>query len=129
MTRVLPLFLLLVACSWAGAEEVTHTKDALADIKKAVDDGKAVLVDCREQGEWSDGHLKGAMFLPLSAVKKLKSAPDSLPKDKPVYIHCAAGGRCLKATEILKAMGVDARAIKAGYDELKEKGFTEAPKK
>jgi phage shock protein E len=129
MKRVLPLVLLLVACSWARAEEVTHTKDSLPDIKKAVEDGKALLIDCREESEWSDGHLKGAMFLPLSTVKKLKAAPDTLPKDKPVYIHCAAGGRCLKATEILKSFGVDARAIKAGYDEMKEKGFTEAPKK
>ena len=129
MKLVLPLFLLLLACSWAGAEEVTHTKDTLPDIKKAVEEGKAVLVDCREEGEWTEGHLKGATFLPLSVVKKLKSAPDILPKDKPVYIHCAAGGRCLKATEILKSLGVDARAIKAGYDEMKEKGFTEAPKK
>ena len=41
-------------------------------------------MDVREKAEWDDGHLKGAISIPLSTLKKEEKAPDNLPKDKPV---------------------------------------------
>lgn len=103
-----------------------HTKDTPADVKKAVADGKAVLIDVREESEWKDGHLAGAKSLPLSvlnkgqATEKLKAV---VPAGKIVYMHCAAGGRCLKAAELLKDAGYDIRPLKPGYEALLKDGF------
>src|SRR5438552_2249578 len=85
---------------FASAQE--HTKDSLDAVKKAIAAKKAVLIDVREKSEWDDGHLRDAALLPLSRLKKdalPKNLQDILPKDKVVYLHCKAGGRCLQAAE------------------------------
>ena len=110
----------------APACAAEHTKDTPAEVKKAVADGKALLIDVREADEWKDGHLQGAKHLSLSDLKagvaadKLKAL---IPAGKPVYLHCAAGGRCLKAADILKEQGYDVRPLKPGYEALMKEGF------
>jgi rhodanese-related sulfurtransferase len=47
-------------------------------------------------------------------------------KDKILYLHCRSGRRVLKAAELLKAMGYDARPLKWGYEALLDEGFTRA---
>jgi phage shock protein E len=106
-----------------------HTKDAPADVKKALEEAKAVLVDVRETNEWKQGHISNAKHLPLSELsagmpeEKLKIL---VPMGKIVYLHCAAGGRCLKAAELLKASGYDVRPLKPGYDDLVKAGLPKA---
>lgn len=70
-----------------------------------------VLVDVREPDEWADGHIDGAIHVPLATV------PDrfgELPTDRPVYVVCAAGGRSARAAEFLRAQGVDAVNVAGG---------------
>src|SRR5690606_11327120 len=74
------------------------TKESLAEVKKAIDDKKAVLVDVREKREWDSGHVEGAIFLPLSELKGSRDAERlkaKLPKDKIIYTHCAVGKRAI----------------------------------
>ena len=111
-----------------GAE---HTKDTLDAVKKAVADDKAVLLDVREKSEWDDGHLKDAKPLPLSVLKagaKAEEVAKIIPKDKVVYLHCGSGIRSLKAADELKKLGYDVRALKPGYTDLLEAGFSAAKK-
>jgi phage shock protein E len=120
--------LLLLLASVLGAAEMTHTSDALETVQQAVAEGKALLVDVREQGEWDNGHLKAAQLLPLSRLGGDGFVvPATIPKDRPVYLHCRSGARCLKAAEILKPLGYDVRPLKAGYPELLKQGFEKAP--
>jgi rhodanese-related sulfurtransferase len=106
-----------------------HTTDNLDTVKKAVTDGKAVLVDVREADEWRDGHLKDARHLALSdlrsgvPVERLKTI---VPPGKTVYLHCASGKRCLKAADLLKSQGYDIRPLKDGYENLLKAGFPKA---
>ena len=107
-----------------------HTKDSLQTVKKGLTEKEAVLVDVRELDEWNDGHVKDAKHLALSLIKsgitdeKLK---EIIPPGKIVYLHCAAGGRCLKAADMLKNKGYDIRPLKPGYDALITAGFEKAP--
>jgi phage shock protein E len=114
-------------------EPPMHTKDTLEVVKRNLKSGKAILIDVREQGEWDDGHLQAAKLVPLSKLKKKDADIDellkTLPKDKPVYIHCASGRRCLVAGDILKKQGFDVRPLKAGYVDLVEAGFEKAAEK
>lgn len=111
----------------ASAQE--HTKDSLEQVKKALADKKAVLLDVREKTEWNKGHLNGAKLIPLSELKKdmlPKELLQQLPKDKVIYAHCAAGGRCLTAADILRKAGYDVRPLKDGYSSLLKNGFPKA---
>jgi rhodanese-related sulfurtransferase len=116
-----------VVCGIAGAAE--HTTDGLETVKKSVGDGKAVLVDVREESEWKDGHLKDARHLALSNLKAGVPA-DTLKKNLPpgsvVYLHCGSGIRCLAAAELLKKHGYDVRPLKDGYEGLLKAGFEKA---
>lgn len=127
MIHRLFLALALVVTTVIGTLAMEHTADPLAQVKTAVDGGKAVLVDVREQGEWEIAHLKDARLIPLSALTKDGAViPADLPKDKPIYLHCRSGARSLKAAEVLKPLGYDVRPLKAGYGELVKNGFTPA---
>ena len=128
-TIALRLFLVIAVVggfvALALADE--HTKDSLTTIKTALAGKTAVLVDVREKVEWNKGHLQGAKLLPLSSLKEeSKTAWQILPKDKAIYLHCASGNRCLKAAEILRKKGYDARPLKEGYKDLLKEGFPKA---
>ena len=106
-----------------------HTTDQLSTVQQRLKEKKAVLLDVREKDEWLAGHLQHANFVPMSAVKGnmlTKEMKKSLPKDKPIYIHCAAGGRVLTVSQILRAKGYDIRPLKHGYDSLLKAGFDKA---
>lgn len=117
----------LLAAGLAGTATAQHTKDSLDVVKQGVAEQKAVLVDCREPEEWKDGHVAGAVSLPLSTLER-GVPPDqlarTLPKDKIVYVHCLAGGRCLTAAKILQKSGYDVRPLKPGYPDLTRAGFS-----
>ncbi len=113
----------------ASTFAVEHTKDSLATVQRGVAEQKAVLVDVREKEEWEDGHLRDARLLPLSALEQGVRKEDLakvLPKDKVIYLHCAAGGRCVQAAAILKKQGYDVRPLKPGFDALLDAGFPSA---
>ena len=55
-----------------------------------------VLVDCREQGEWDQGHIAGAKFIPLSEFDE-KSSELENEKSKMIVMQCRSGKRSLDA--------------------------------
>ena len=113
----------------ASAEDLTHTKDTPEIAQKNIKDGKAVLVDVREQKEWDEGHIAGALLMPKSKLDVEKEAAalmQKLDKAKIVYTHCKAGRRALACGEILKQQGFDVRPLKQGYEDLLKAGFEKA---
>lgn len=116
---------LFIALMTSISFAVDHTKDSPATIKKNIEGKKAVLVDVREQDEWNDGHIKGAIFLPLSSLRDGVSQAEQkqLPKGKIIYLHCAAGFRAKVAAELLKKYNTKVQPIKQGYEELLDAGF------
>lgn len=110
-----------------------ETQEALDLVKAAMAKKEAVLVDVREQGEWDEGHIDGALLVPLSWLKE-ESTSDSfaerlaakLPAKKILYLHCRSGGRARTAASMLRKQGYDARPLKAGFEELRRAGFGDA---
>ncbi|NOX55915.1 MAG: methyltransferase domain-containing protein [Planctomycetes bacterium] len=110
-----------------------HTQDSLDTVKRLLADGTAILIDVREQNEWSAGHLADAKLFPLSRLRDLAGRPEAadrlakqLPKDKIIYCHCRSGRRVLVAAEILRGFGYDIRPLSAGYADLRRAGFADA---
>ncbi|MBL7848876.1 MAG: rhodanese-like domain-containing protein [Cyclobacteriaceae bacterium] len=71
------------------------------DLNQLVADG-AVIVDVRTKGEYQQGHVKGAINIPLG---NLPSQYQRLRKDKPVITCCASGMRSGQAKSFLKSQG------------------------
>lgn len=120
----------IAACAAAGlACAADYTTDTLETVKKSVTDGKALLVDVREDDEWKDGHLKAAKHVALSDIKKGIPEADlkkALPAGSVLYLHCASGKRSLTAADLLKKQGYDVRPLKDGYRDLVKAGFETA---
>ena len=105
------------------------SNDPLSAVQENVATHKAVLVDVREPKEWKEGHIEGAISLPLSSLKKgvdASTLEKELPKDKIVYTHCVMGVRALKAANILEKLGYTVRPLKVGYEDLVKTGFKKA---
>ena len=62
-----------------------------------------VVVDVRRPDEYAEGHVKGALFIPVDDVL---ARIDELPKDKKLLFICAAGVRSGLACEMAAAMGI-----------------------
>ena len=124
---------MLILAAAAAAQEIEHTKDTLDTVKAALAKKEAVLVDVREKGEWQQGHLEDALFVPLSWLKTeakgeqfSEHVGEKVPAKKVVYIHCRSGGRALTAAGLLRKAGYDVRPLKQGFDDLREAGFPAA---
>jgi rhodanese-related sulfurtransferase len=80
----------------------------------------ATFVDVREPEEWAEGHMPGAVHIPLGDLAK---RANELPTDGKIVTVCKAGGRSLNAVDILKASGrEDAVSMAGGMDEWSKNG-------
>jgi hydroxyacylglutathione hydrolase len=61
-----------------------------------------VLVDVRTAREWGDGHIDGAVNLPLS---RLADRIGELPSDRSLVVYCASGYRSAVAVSLLRRAG------------------------
>jgi rhodanese-related sulfurtransferase len=73
---------------------------------KALQQQGAVIIDVRTAGEFSGGHIKGAINIPVDNIRS--KINDIKKKGKPVITCCASGMRSGSATSILKQAGVEA---------------------
>ncbi len=77
------------------------------------------LLDVRDPEEFAAGHAPGARNIPLNA---LRSALGNLPKDRPIAVYCAVGGRAHNAVRILRQNGFDAANISGGFTTFEHVG-------
>ncbi len=81
-------------------------------------DGVAV-VDVRARSEWDNGHLPGAIHIPLGS---LQSRLDEIPEGE-VVVHCQGGGRSAIAASILERSGrTDIGNLTGGFSEWSRSG-------
>jgi rhodanese-related sulfurtransferase len=83
---------------------------AVADFEKAVKDRSAVILDVRTPEEFARGHFPGAINLPADEVG-LHAA--ELPRDRPIFVHCATGARAEMAHDAAREKGVAVKFLKA----------------
>ena len=107
------------------SDALDFTKDSLAEVRKNVSEGKAILVDVRDLVEWNAGHVQGAAHLPWRDLQGKKSDQllEKLPKDKIIYTYCAVGYRSSRAGKIIVKHKFDVRPLKPGFEDLVKAGF------
>ena len=83
------------------------------EAKKIMDSGEEhIILDTREQDEFDEGHIPGAILIPYTEIENKAEAmlPD---KDKLILVYCRSGRRSKIAAESL---------AKLGYTNVKEFG-------
>lgn len=104
---------LLLVRGTASAEALTTIDVAAlhqAMNDDAAENGEVALVDVREPYEYAEGHVPGALSMPLAQVVALAA---DLPKDRPLYVICRSGNRSLQAAEAL---------VEAGFQDVRDVG-------
>ena len=87
------------------------------DFAKLVADG-ATIIDVRSAGEYSGGHIKGSINIPLG---NLTQNLTKLKKDKPIITCCASGIRSASAKNVLSANGFTQVYNGGGWSGLQSK--------
>ena len=79
-----------------------------AMVAQAREDPDAVILDVRTREEFAQGHIEGAVNIPLDEIQETVARFGN----KHLYVHCASGARSKRAVAALKAAGVqDAQNI------------------
>lgn len=104
---------------YAGGKEMVRQE--LADVEKAVttnvsaskadtmfNEGGVIFLDVREPAEFNQGHIPGAINIPMHQVEQ-QIAQKALDKSAPILIYCRSGRRSSLVTATL---------IKKGYTHL-----------
>jgi hydroxyacylglutathione hydrolase len=83
-------------------------------------DDKIVIVDVRREPEFADGHIRGAINIPLDEMTDPASMAN-IEDDHNVYVHCAGGYRSVIAASLLKRQGIhNLRNVVGGWNKIKE---------
>jgi rhodanese-related sulfurtransferase len=96
----------------------------MAGYKKMVADGsKPVLIDVREDSEWTAGHAKGAVHLGKGVIERdiETKVPD---KGAKLVLYCGGGFRSALAADALLQMGyTDAISLDGGWRAYQASGL------
>ncbi len=103
------------------------TPDEAAKLMKA--EPGVLVLDVRTPDEFAEGHIAGAKNLDFLGDDFEKGLA-KLPTDRPVIVHCAAGGRSAKAVAKIEALKLPLKVLhmKAGFNGWKAAGQPVEPK-
>ena len=106
---------------------------AEADVKESyakISQGKAIIIDVREESEVREGMIKGALWIPLS---KISSNPKTeseiikkLAQDKEIFLYCRSGARSGKVQSILSEEGIKSINL-GGFSSLASENLPTQP--
>ena len=80
------------------------------------------VIDVRESAEFTEGHVKNAINLPLNEMTDLAQIAD-FEENQNLYVHCGGGYRSVIACSLLKSHGMNnLRNVVGGWGKIKEEG-------
>ena len=94
-------------------EKAMYEQITPEEAKKIMDSGEEhIILDTREQDEFDEGHIPGAILIPYTEIEN-KAEEMLLDKEKLILVYCRSGRRSKVAAESL---------AKLGYTNVKEFG-------
>ena len=82
------------------------------DVQSLPHDGSVTLLDVRTKTETARGMIDGFISIPLDSLREKLG---SIPKGRPVYVHCHSGLRSYIACRILAGNGYDCYNLAGGW--------------
>jgi sulfur-carrier protein adenylyltransferase/sulfurtransferase len=109
-------------------ELLQQTRSEIAEIdatraRELLESDEPVVVDVREQDEWDEGHIPGAVHIPRGNLESRieRAAPD---RSRQVLVYCSAGNRSAFAAKTLAELGYeDVVSLAGGFTDWKRNGF------
>jgi rhodanese-related sulfurtransferase len=85
-------------------------------VKKLLDAGGGLVIDCREPSEHATAQIAGAKLIPMSEIAD-RLAEIEPYREGPIAVHCHHGGRSLRVTRWLREQGFSqAQSMAGGID-------------
>ena len=110
--RMIWLFTALLTLGLAGCGGETQEKETgyqqitAQEAKAMMDVGAgAIVLDVREQEEYDQGHIPGAVLLPVGEITQESAAAAVPEKDTVVLVYCRSGNRSKAAANELVQLG------------------------
>jgi len=101
-----------------------ETVDALepeefAELITSGSHGAAQILDVRNPGEYANGHIDGALFIPLGSLEERVGELDP-SKEEEYLIHCGGGYRSMIAASILRRHKFEnVTNVRGGFSKIK----------
>ncbi len=109
---------------WMPVDEALESDHGLATIRRIksakLDAGKldgATVLDVRGAGEFSAGHVDGALNV---AHTRLAERIDEVPEGGPVLVHCASGMRAAMAAAYVASRGREVVHVDGAFGDIPE---------
>lgn len=94
------------------AEAAARDVDVASLQRDLASDAVGVLIDVRTPAEFADGHVPGAVNIPLDVLDA--SLDDLRDHDGAIYVICRSGSRSRAATDRLERAGIAAVNVRGG---------------
>jgi len=83
-----------------------------------------IILDVRTPEEFKeDGHLKGAILIPVNILHQKVDELRKYKNDKIILVYCRSGNRSVLASRFLSNLGFKVYNIKGGINEWKAEGL------
>lgn len=101
--------------------------DDITVVKEIFDDGGAVFIDARSESDYDDGHIPGAVSVPLLSFEdNIEKFYETYPTDTPLITYCS-GRECQDSHELatfLRDIGyTNVNVFIDGYPVWQDHGF------
>ena len=125
MNRVLVAFsfLLFSFLPCGAAEDALAPSVSVDEAHKLWTKGNLVIfLDVREDWEWEEGHIEGAVHIPNWTVRR--KVKDVLKLDQHIVVYCHSGPRAYDSAELMRSIGYQkVQSMRGGIRDWKGRGF------
>jgi molybdopterin/thiamine biosynthesis adenylyltransferase/rhodanese-related sulfurtransferase len=114
----MPTYRELLAEAKAEIDEI----DAV-EAREMIETSDPLIVDIREQDEWDEGHIPGAVHIPRGYLES-RIEPLAPDRDRSLLVYCGGGNRSAFAAKTLAELGyTDVVSLEGGFTDWKRNGF------
>ena len=101
------LTLFILFFTGCGGTTMTNTYRQISQeqAKEMLDAQEVLILDVREQHEYDDKHIPGAVLLPVGTISEATAASVIPEKDTTVLVYCRSGNRSKTAAQALADLG------------------------
>lgn len=108
MKKIMTLLVMIMILGGCGTEkqESGYQQITAEEAKTMMEEqADAVILDVREQDEYDEKHIPGAMLLPVGTIDEETAAAAIPQKDTVVLVYCRSGNRSKTASTALAGLG------------------------
>ena len=110
MKRIFVISVIIIFCLCGCGTDSKLNSDGTIDyvyVKELMINENAILVDVRSEEEYNEGHIDGALLLPVDSINEDSASEVIESKDSTVIVYCRSGNRSSQALQILNDLGYE----------------------